>query len=171
MRMATMSDSITTRSAAETKKIASRLAKKIAAASSDHARVIALNGNLGAGKTTFVQGFAKSLGINDTLKSPTFVLMKIYPVKRRKNLKHLAHIDAYRIETPREIKHLGLRELLNDKDAVILIEWADRIQRILPKDTIWLEFVHGNNESERTIKIQGFHKNIKAIHANLNRRI
>ena len=151
MHMTTMLDIITTRSATETKKLASQSAKKIAATRSDHARVIALNGNLGVGKTTFVQGFAKSLGINETIQSPTFVLMKIYSVKRRKNLKHLVHIDAYRIETPREIEHLGLRELLNDKDAVILIEWADRIKKLLPKNTQWITFSHARTRTERII--------------------
>ena len=147
-------DIVTTRSAAETKKIASRLAKEIAATACDHARVIALSGNLGAGKTTFVQGFARALGVHERIQSPTFVLMKIYSLKRRKHIKHLVHIDAYRIESLREIEHLGLRELLNDKDAVIIIEWADRIKKILPKDVILLEFVHGNNKSERVIKIK-----------------
>ena len=146
--------SVTTRNAVETKKIASMLARKIAATPSGKARVIALNGNLGAGKTTFTQGFAASLGITDRIQSPTFVLMKIYSLKRKKNLKHLIHIDAYRIEKLREIEHLGLRELLNDKDAVILIEWADRIKKVLPKDTIWVEFEHGETVNRRTITVR-----------------
>ena len=149
-----MADSniITTRSAAETKKIASALAKEIAAIRSDHARVIALSGNLGAGKTTFVQGFARALGIRERIQSPTFVLMKIYSLKRRKNIKHLVHIDAYRIESLREIEHLGLRELFDDKDAVILIEWADRIKKILPKDARWITFSHARILTERVIQ-------------------
>ena len=143
-----------TKSVAETKKIASMLAKEIAATPSDKARVIALNGNLGAGKTTFTQGFARALGITDRIQSPTFVLMKIYSLKRKKNLKHLIHIDAYRIEKLREIEHLGLRQLLNDKDAVILIEWADRIKKVLPKDTMWIDFKYGKKANERTIAIR-----------------
>ena len=146
------SDIITTRSAAETKKIASKLAKEIAAHASDHARVIALSGNLGAGKTTFVQGFARSLGVRERIQSPTFVLMKIYSLKRRKNIKHLVHIDAYRIESLSEIEHLGLRELFDDKDAVILIEWADRIKKILPKDARWITFSHARILTERVIQ-------------------
>ena len=145
---------ITTRSAIDTKKIASMFAKEIMAASSNKARVIALSGNLGAGKTTFTQGFARALGVIDRIQSPTFVLMKIYSLERKKNIKHLIHIDAYRIEKPREIEHLGLRELLNDKDAVILIEWADRIKKILPKNTIWVKFEHGATVNLRTITIR-----------------
>ena len=154
------SDIITTRSAAETKKIASKLAKEIAARTSDHARVIALSGNLGAGKTTFVQGFARALGITDRIQSPTFVLMKIYSLTRRKYIKHLVHIDAYRIESLREVEHLRLRELFNDKDALILIEWADRIKKILPKDTTWITFSHGQKSNERTMEVLG-----KPLHA------
>ena len=146
------SDIITTRSAAETKKIASKLAKEIAATRSDHARVIALSGNLGAGKTTFVQGFARALGVRERIQSPTFVLMKIYSLKRRKNIKHLVHIDSYRIESPREIEHLGLRDLFNDKDAVIIIEWADRIKKLLPAYTQRITFSHSRASTQRIIK-------------------
>ena len=148
-------DIVTTRSATETKKIALRFAKEIAAHASDHARVIALSGNLGAGKTTFVQGFARALGVRERIQSPTFVLMKIYSLARRKHIKHLVHIDAYRIESLREIEHLGLRELFDDKDAVILIEWANRIKKILPRDTIWIMFEHGKKSHERMIEILG----------------
>ena len=149
-----MSKTIITRSARETQRSAALLAKEIAAKPADKARVIALNGNLGAGKTTFTQGFARALGIIDRIQSPTFVLMKIYSLKRKKNLKHLIHIDAYRIEKLREIEHLGLRELFNDKDAVILIEWANRIKKVLPKDTVWIDFKHGATVNLRTITMR-----------------
>ncbi|MDP3779245.1 MAG: tRNA (adenosine(37)-N6)-threonylcarbamoyltransferase complex ATPase subunit type 1 TsaE [bacterium] len=145
-------DSLVTASAAETKRLAFQLARELARMSSDRARVIALSGNLGAGKTTFTQGFAKALGIAHPVQSPTFVLMKIYELEK-KYLKHLVHIDAYRIETAGELEHLGFLKLLEDGDAVILIEWADRIKKILPKDTMWLMFEHGKNINERIIKI------------------
>lgn len=140
-------------SADTTKKIASQLAMDIAATQSDHARVIALSGNLGGGKTTFAQGFAQALGVKMPVTSPTFVLMKIYALEKKKYLKHLVHIDAYRIDSPQELEHLGFRELLNDKDAVILIEWADRIKKLLPKDTTWITFEHGKKMNERSIMI------------------
>ena len=142
----------TTQSAAKTKQIACQFAKEITRTESDCARVIALAGNLGAGKTTFVQGFAHALGIKEKIQSPTFVLMKIYSLDKQKHLKHLVHIDAYRIETPQELEHLGFRELLKDKDAVILIEWADRVKKLLPKETMWIIFEHGGNINERIIK-------------------
>lgn len=149
-----MRTSITTTNVVKTKTVASRLAKKMSETISHHARVIALSGNLGAGKTTFTQGFARALGIKTPVQSPTFVLMKIYALENKKYVKHLVHIDAYRIESPQELEHLGFRELLNDKDAVILIEWADRIKKLLPKDATWITFEHGKKINERIIKIR-----------------
>ena len=152
---------VTTRSAAETKKIASRIAKEIAEITSDHARVIALSGKLGAGKTTFTQGFARALGIAGPIQSPTFVLMKMYPLKRKRNLKHLIHIDAYRIETPHETEQLGLEELLGGKDIVMLIEWADRIKKIVPKDAVWIKFAYGENSNKRIIQVNMNNKKLE----------
>lgn len=158
-----METAIITTNIGQTKKIASRLAKEIILMQSDCARVIALEGNLGAGKTTFVQGFAHALGITEKIQSPTFVLMKIYSLNKQKYLKHLVHIDAYRLETPKELEHLGFRELLQDRDGVILIEWADRVKKLLPKDTTWITFEHGEKLSERVMQIKA--QNIKVKRA------
>ena len=138
-------------SSKETKQIAARLAKTISLSSSrSGALVLALEGNLGAGKTTFIQGFAKALGVKENVLSPTFVLMKVYKVRCRVSgvrcyPKHLIHIDCYRLDSP--------KDLLKDKDAVILIEWADRIRRIIPKDATWIKFEHGKRPSERVLRI------------------
>ena len=145
---------IITTTARQTQRVASLLAKKISASVSPRARVVALKGNLGAGKTTFVQGFAKALGIIDIVQSPTFVLMKIYSLKREKQVRHLVHIDAYRIESLAEIKHIGLFRLLQDGDAIILIEWADRIKKMIPKDAKWITFEHGKKMHERILTIK-----------------
>lgn len=145
---------ITTTTARQTRRIASLLAKKIAASVSPCARVVALKGNLGAGKTTFVQGFAKALGITDAVQSPTFVLMKIYSLKKKTHIAHLVHIDAYRIESLSEMKHIGLSRLLQDKDAIVLIEWADKIKKMIPKDAMWITFEHGKKIHERVIKLK-----------------
>ena len=146
---------IITKSTIQTKQFAWLIAKKVARMKSDHARVLALTGNLGAGKTTFVQGFAAALGIKEKIQSPTFVLMKIYLLNAQKNFKHLVHIDAYRIEMPQELEHLGFHELAKDKDAIILIEWADLIKKLLPNDAIWITFGHGKKANERIIRING----------------
>lgn len=137
-----------------TKQLAAHVAKEIASTRSNHARVIALSGNLGAGKTTFVQGFARALGIKVPVQSPTFVLMKIYPLKKKKYPIRLVHIDAYRIKMPQEFNHLGFRELMHDKDVVILIEWADKIKKLLPNDTMWIKFRHEKHINKRIIQIK-----------------
>jgi len=146
-------------SSKETKQIAARLAKTISLSSSrSGALVLALEGNLGAGKTTFIQGFAKALGVKENVLSPTFVLMKVYKVRCRVSgvrcyPKHLIHIDCYRLDSPKDLLHFGFKDLLKDKDAVILIEWADRIRRIIPKDATWIKFEHGKRPSERVLRI------------------
>ena len=109
-----------------TKQIAQDLAKKIKSG------VIALTGDLGAGKTTFTQGFAKGLGIKDKIISPTFVLIREHKILNRKGL--LFHIDLYRLDEKISIKHLGIDELINS-DNLVLIEWAEKLAE-LPKDTI-----------------------------------
>ena len=148
-----------TKNAAETKKVARALAREIVRAPAGRrARVLALSGELGAGKTTFTQGFATALGIKEKIKSPTFVLVKIYDLRHaagnmRHGFKHLIHIDCYRISSPKDLIHLGLRDLLKDKDAIILIEWPERIKKILPSHTRWLRFKYGKQSNGRSIDI------------------
>ena len=160
---------IVTRSAAETKKAARLLAGEIAARpglGTRGALVITLSGELGAGKTTFTQGFAGALGIKEKIQSPTFVLMKIYGLPPRikdkwKKIKdgggkfrHLIHIDCYRIRGPQDLIHLGFKNLLRDRDAIILIEWPERIKKILPRDVTQLSLTHSRMLRERIIRIK-----------------
>ena len=143
---------IRTKSAAETKKVTATLAKKIVPQKKS-AMIFALKGNLGAGKTTFAQGFAKALGVKEKIQSPTFVLLKIYPLKKKK-FKHLTHVDCYRIASPKELLHLGFKNFLKDNDAIILIEWADRVRRLIPKNATWISFKHLiSHQREITIKL------------------
>lgn len=100
--------------------------------------VISLVGNLGGGKTTFVQGLAKGLGIKEKITSPSFVLIKKYKIPKRSKI--LYHIDCYRLKTPKEILDLGFEEILSQKNALIVIEWADKIKRILPKKRLEIKF-------------------------------
>lgn len=125
------------------------------------AGVIALEGGLGSGKTAFIQGFARALGIKENVLSPTFVLMKIYKVRRRvtdvgRQFKHLIHLDCYRLDSPKDLLYLGFKDLLKDKDAVILIEWADRVRKLIPRDAVWIKFKHGRSSHERIVKIFNF---------------
>lgn len=153
-----MIEMITT-SPQETKKVAALLAAEVFCASRTQALVIALKGKLGAGKTTFVQGFARALGIRETIQSPTFVLLKAYTIKGK--FKYFIHIDCYRIRSPEELAHLGFKEIFKDKDAIVLIEWADKIRRFMPKRTLWLLFKHGNGIQERIIQLKTQNSKVK----------
>ena len=144
------------RSSEETKTIAASLAQNISDSvrSREGALVIALQGELGAGKTTFVQGFADGLGIKKGILSPTFVLVKRFLV-RRGEFRHFFHIDFYRLRGKDEVKNLGLKDIFTNRSNVVAVEWPNRILELLPKDTLWIEFEHGKGEEERKIKIKG----------------
>ncbi len=121
------------------------LAKKIAR--SFTSGVIALSGDLGAGKTTFTQGFAEGLGIKDKIISPTFVLMRIHKIPKSK--KTLFHIDLYRLENSDQFLNLGLKEIIDDQDNIVLIEWAEKAKDLLPKNTLWITFENINENSRK----------------------
>lgn len=96
--------------------------------------VLALQGDLGAGKTNFVQGLARGLGITHDVNSPTFILANEYTGGRLP----LYHIDAYRVENAVEADGFGLDDYLNG-DGVTVIEWAERVREALPRDVLWIE--------------------------------
>lgn len=129
---------IISKSAEETKKIARGLTKKYVKG------VIALTGDLGSGKTTFVQGFAEGLRIEDKIISPTFILIKQYEIVRQhpipRTKKVLYHIDLYRLNADLNLKEIGLEEILNNQQNIVLIEWAEKAKGILPKKTRWISF-------------------------------
>jgi tRNA threonylcarbamoyladenosine biosynthesis protein TsaE len=129
----------------ETQKFAEKFAKSFSGG------VIALSGPLGAGKTTFTQGFAKGLRIKDKILSPTFVLMRQHPIPETKKI--LYHIDLYRLENPTDFKSLGLDDLFQNKEAIILIEWAEKAKELLPKNTTWIYF-KTISENARELTIQ-----------------
>lgn len=113
------------------------------------ALVFALTGNLGSGKTTFVQGFLRASGVRKKITSPTFVIVKSYKVK---SYKVIYHIDCYRIKRSKELLDLGLRGILNNPQNIVLIEWAEKIKKILSKDAIWIKFKHGKKENIKNIR-------------------
>lgn len=116
---------------------------------------IGLNGNLGAGKTILTKGIAKGLGIKQTITSPTFVIMKLYKIRSQKllqnsrqiKIKNLCHIDAYRINSYQDLIAMGAEEYINNPRIITIIEWADKVKKILPKKT---RFV--------SIKIRGYNR-------------
>lgn len=101
--------------------------------------VLALHGDLGAGKTTFVQTLAKQLGVTETVTSPTFVIMKSYETTNDK-WKRLVHVDAYRLETAEELAVLGFADEVNSHDTLICVEWAEKVKELLPENTLHLYF-------------------------------
>ncbi len=102
------------------------------------ATAIGLEGDLGAGKTTFVQGAAQFLGVETTATSPTFVIQKSYPLAGRQ-FDRLIHIDAYRLKGVEELSVLGWGETMRNPRNLVLIEWPERIRSALPEGTTILK--------------------------------
>ena len=125
----------------ETQKIASNLAKtvdnRLRKSVIHRGVVIALEGELGAGKTTFVQGFAKALGVKSNIQRPTFNIIKKYPISSNgyslMAICYLYHIDCYRLKDHKEAMPLGIKDIFEEPDCFVLIEWPERISKILPK--------------------------------------
>ena len=125
----------------QTKKLGEAFAKKLLRSStSKQAVVIGLVGDLGGGKTTFLQGFARGLGIKEKILSPTFIIMKRFKIPGQKNFKHLYHFDCYRINRVQEVASLNLKKIITTPDNIVVIEWIDKIKEILPKKLIMLNF-------------------------------
>lgn len=124
------------------KEIASRLAG---------GEVFALTGDLGSGKTTFVQGFAEGLGISSRIISPTFILVRKYGLTG----KSFYHIDLYRLEddVEGEVKNLGINDVWEKKENIVVIEWAEKIRNVIPKSASWIKF-ENLGENKRRIEIQ-----------------
>ncbi len=142
----------------ETQKLGEELGRSIATAAtinSSSAKIFALVGNLGAGKTTFVQGFFKGVGLQKRAQSPTFILMRRHALKGKNLGRHLYHADVYRLKGPEQLEPLKFKEIIKNPKSVILVEWADRIRKALPKHTTWIKFEHGKKENERRIIIGG----------------
>lgn len=140
----------TTKRFEETQKLGEKIAKKILARNlQKNAMVLGLQGDLGAGKTTFLQGFAKGLGIKEKINSPTFVIMKKFKIPATTHYslptthyKYFYHIDCYRLNTPKEILQLGFKEIILNPENIVAIEWPEKISKILPKETTVIVFEH-----------------------------
>jgi len=123
-------------SAKETKELARQYSANL-----NGGDVIGLSGDLGAGKTTFVQGLAKSLGVTHNVTSPTFVIMKLYQAKH-KTIKTICHVDAYRLKTALDLESIGIGEYLGAPDCLTIIEWSEKVRNILPKKTKYIKITH-----------------------------
>ena len=132
-------------SPAETQKIATQLAKKLKGG-----ELLALSGNLGAGKTLFIQALAKALGVKEKITSPTFVLMKVYDIKH-KHARKFVHVDCYRLTGHEDLFGIGLGDYLNYDTVIVAIEWADKIAN-LPDRTIKINMeLSGDNKRKISI--------------------
>ena len=135
-------DNKITNSAKETKEVAKNLSKTLKAP-----RLLALYGNIGSGKTTFVQGLAAGLGIKKRVLSATFVFVREYQLD---NKKMFFHVDLYRLDSSRDIATIGLSDILKTRNAIIAIEWPEKIEKLLPASTIKINF---NTTGEKSRKI------------------
>lgn len=118
-----------------------------------HAAILALQGDLGAGKTTFVQTLAKELGVGEVVQSPTYVLMKSYPINLGQ-FKKLVHIDAYRLNNAQEFSALKPETFLNDPSVLVAIEWPERVGEALPKPDLTIKFSSQDaGDGERYIEV------------------
>jgi tRNA threonylcarbamoyladenosine biosynthesis protein TsaE len=109
--------------------------------------IVLLVGDLGAGKTAFSQGFAKAIGVEEQVTSPTFTLARSYTGRFRLN-----HLDAYRLESAQEAEDIGLAEIL--EDGVTVIEWGDTVAPAIPADYLELRFAYGDDDDERLIGVR-----------------
>ena len=103
-----------------------------------HATVVILSGDLGAGKTAFIKAAARMFGIEETVKSPTFIIMQTFELMpgARGDFKHFIHIDAYRLNSEHELTTLGWHELVGDPGNIIFLEWPEKVPRLIPDDAL-----------------------------------
>ena len=150
-------DIILTKSATETEEFAINLAKSL-----KRGDILCLYGNLGSGKTTFVQGLAKGLGIKRRIISPTFIIVRSYKIKTphfakasrgKQNSNFVYHIDLYRIQTKQDLLGVGIDEILKDEKNIVSTEWAEKLFDLLPKKRIDLKFKY-IDQNERLIEVE-----------------
>ena len=134
-----------TNSSKETKKLGKNFAKVLGKGD-----VVCLYGDLGSGKTTFVQGLAQGLGIKNRIISPTFIIVRNYRIKNYESrIMNFYHIDLYRVESGRDLEGLGIEEILNDSQNVVVIEWAEKLESLIPKKRTDIKFYYEKNDTRR----------------------
>ena len=131
-----------TNSSKETKRLGRDFAKVL-----EKGDVLYLYGDLGSGKTTFVRGLAEGLGVKQRIISPTFIITRNY----KSGVMNFYHIDLYRVENEKDIKGLGLEEIINNPENIVVIEWADKLKSFSPEKRIDIEFSY---EKVNTRKIR-----------------
>lgn len=138
MLLATPMHVFTTSSAEETKELGRRIAKELKPGD-----VVALIGELGTGKTTFVQGLAEGLGVSEGVRSPSFIILNIH--RGRLNLYHL---DLYRVDNINELYEIGIEEFIYS-DGVTVVEWAEKAMTLLPAEYLLVRFFYTGEDTRR----------------------
>lgn len=126
----------------ELRAFAERVAKDIQAVQVSGAAILALTGELGAGKTTFTQALAKALGVTETVTSPTFVVMKRYPIQSER-FYSLVHVDLYRVDDVSELAPLRFNEEIQNPKNLIVVEWPERAPGVIPMTAMPIAFTVG----------------------------
>jgi len=153
MQAKTVDKKFITKSAKQTQKLGETYAKEILAiCGNKNAIVIGLSGNLGGGKTTFLQGFAKGSGVKEKILSPTFVIMK--------HFKNFYHFDCYRFNKPEDVLELGWKEIISNPKNIVAVEWPEKIKTVLPKNIIFINFKFVDNNTREIKFDSSFGKNI-----------
>ena len=132
---------VTTRSARETESVGGELGAVLQAGD-----LVVLVGDLGAGKTTFVKGIARALGVDEPVTSPTFTIVQEYEGRVP-----IAHVDVYRLDRMQELHDIGFEELLDER--VVCIEWGDMVAPALPRDRVEVHLAMGDDLETRTINV------------------
>jgi len=114
------------------------------------ATVVGLSGDLGAGKTTLVQSIARELGITETITSPTFVIAKYYKTDQN-GFEKMVHIDAYRIDDSVELETIGWKDVLLEPNTLVIVEWPERVESLLPEHTKRFSIEHRDTERHITL--------------------
>ncbi len=143
-----------TTSAQETKNVGKKIADSLtlsAGRGERGAQVLCIYGNLGAGKTTLVQGIAEGLGITSRLLSPTFIIVRRYQIPKQNRF--LYHIDLYRVKDVREMNALALHEMMSESGSVVIIEWAERLGDNVPLERTDIRLSQGKGENGRNIEV------------------
>lgn len=109
--------------------------------------VLCLEGDLGAGKTTFTQGVLSGLGVADNVNSPTFVIIKEYSLSGNE-IKNVYHIDTYRVES-NDIIDLGWENISGKRENIVIVEWPEKIKEIIPQKSIWIKFEYLDQDKRK----------------------
>lgn len=138
---------IITHNLEETERVAREFAQNLQAGD-----VVALIGDLGSGKTTFTQFVAREMGAIAIVNSPTFLIQKEYRLKNERGIEMLYHLDLYRLENERQVEEVGLKEILLDEKGITFIEWPEKADAFMPKDSYKIIFAHVD-DTTREIEI------------------